>query len=577
MFSAFPSLKKLFNLVKGNRQKLLWLSALTSAVTVLASSSLMGFSAFIISFAALQPSIADILVPVTAVRFFGLSRALLRYIERLISHNTVFTYLSLLRVRLYEGVSHMSGERLLRLNRSDTLNILTSDIETLQDVFLRGILPLLSSSLLYFIILVALIKVNLGLTLVIAIFYPLATLGMALIAKKLTQGKNKRFTKRLGTYKMQFTTFSEHLSELNWNKRITEFEEALKQSSAALEKDMQSISLGKLIVNQGQQLLINMSVFVTLTIGILLVEKNEISGIYLAVLTLIMFSFYESAPAFLTLFQKLESGDYSAQRMLNLVENNDTTSIKPQKSASNTEPISIQYKNLNFKYEGSSVQLSDIDFSIGPNMKIAIVGPSGSGKSTLAALICGLLAPHSGEITLQDEPVDLNHTEQLMTHFSIINQEVYLFHQRLIDNLRIADNDCSTQNIEEALVFVGLSEWVDSGWIRTNPWIGEDGMTLSGGQKQRLGLARALLRKAPYLILDEAFAGLDIETESKVLKNLLSLKDRSLIWITHRLVQMDQMDLIYVMSDGKIIATGTHIELIESCELYQQAYHINQS
>ena len=575
MFNAFPSLKKLFNLVRGNRQKLLWLSAITSAATVLASSSLMGFSAFIISFAALQPSIAEILVPVTAVRFFGLSRALLRYIERLLSHNTIFTYLSHLRVKLYEGVSHMSGERLLRLNRSDTLNVLTSDIETLQDVFLRGILPLLSSSLLYFIILVALIKVNLGLTLVFALFYPLATLGMALIAKKLTHGKNKRFAKRLGAFKTQFTTFSEHLSELNWNQRTSEFEDALNQSSDELEQDMNSISLGKLIANQGQQLLINTSVFVILILGILLVEKNEISGIYLAVLTLIMFSFYESAPAFLTLFQKLEAGDYSAKRMLKLAENSDLSPIKSPKSASNIKPDLIQYKKLNFKYEGSSVQLSNIDFAIGPHMKIAIVGPSGSGKSTLAALICGLLAPHSGEIIHRDELISLNQTEQLMSNFSIINQEVYLFHQRLMDNLRLADNDCSPEEIKEALVFAGLGEWVDSGWIDTNPWIGEDGMTLSGGQKQRLGLARALLRKAPYLILDEAFAGLDIETESKVLKNLLSLNDRSLIWITHRLVQMDQMDIIYVMDNGNIVAKGTHSELIKNCKLYQLAYQLN--
>ncbi len=577
MFNAFPSLKKLFNLVKGNRQKLLWLSAITSTATVLASSSLMGFSAFIISFAALQPSIAEILVPVTAVRFFGLSRALLRYIERLLSHNTIFTYLSHLRVKLYEGVSHMSGEHLLRLNRSDTLNVLTSDIETLQDVFLRGILPLLSSSLLYFIILVALIKVNLGLTLVFALFYPLATLGMALIARGLTHGKNKRFAKRLGAFKTQFTTFTEHLSELNWNQRTSEFEDALNQNSSELEQDMNSISLGKLIANQGQQLLINMSVFVTLILGILLVEKNEISGIYLAVLTLIMFSFYESAPAFLTLFQKLEAGDYSAKRMLKLAESSDLSPIWSPKSASNIKPNHIQYKKLNFKYEGSSVQLSNIDFSIGPHMKIAIVGPSGSGKSTLSALICGLLAPQSGEIIHRDKLIDLNQTEQLMSNFSIINQDVYLFHQRLMDNLRLADNDCSPEEIKEALIFAGLGEWVDSGWIDTNPWIGEDGMTLSGGQKQRLGLARALLRKAPYLILDEAFAGLDIETESNVLKNLLSLNDRSIIWITHRLVQMDQMDIIYVMDNGSIIAKGTHSELIKNCELYQLAYRLNSN
>jgi ATP-binding cassette subfamily C protein CydC len=573
-FLNLKALKSLFTQVKGENAFGLAISILTSTTTVLSSSSLMACSAYIISFSALQPSIAEIMIAVTAVRFFGISRALFRYGERLVSHNTVFEYLSRLRVWLYKGVSRLSGEQLLTLNRSDVLNVLTSDIETLQDFFLRSLLPLCSAVLIGIVVTLILFLKAPPLALIFVIFYPLATFGTSFLAWQFTKGASSRLIQNTGSYKTAYNQYTESISELHWNLRENDYCEALKQEACDLEGITTRVALGKIGATQGQQLLINFSVFFALMIGIQLVTHNLLSGIFLAVITLVMFSFYEAAPAFLTLFQKLEASEYSAKRMTSAYQmetsehTGDSLVYMNQALSTSLNPIQIDFNQIHFKYANSSAILEPLSLRLVQGKRIAIVGASGSGKSTLAAILCGLVAPHGGTVSINSTPIPANEHEALMQLFSVINQDVYLFHKRLHENLLLGNFEASPADIEAALKLAGLTDWIGSDWYASNPWIGQNGQTLSGGQRQRVALARALLKQAPFLLLDEAFAGLDLTVEGEILSNLLSLKDRGLIWITHRLIQMEQMDVIYVMDQGKLIDFGAHHELKGKCALY---------
>lgn len=571
-----PSLIRLYQEIKKEQSKGLWLSVLASATTVLSSASLMACSSYIISFAALRPSIADIMIPVTAVRFFGISRAVLRYGERLISHHTVFGYLSQLRVWLYQSYTKLSGEDLLSLNRTDALQTLTADIETLQDFFLRALLPLLSSTFIgLFIFAVLLVKLP-SFALIFLVLYLMATFGMAYVAWQLTKGHSAAQVQQLGKFKLAFTDYSEGLNELKWNNRLPDYKNKLTDHASTLEQTSSRVALGKIIATNGQQALIYLTVFSALVFGVLMVNAGEMNGIFLAVVTLVMFSFYEAAPAFLTLLQKSESSAYSAERMVSVNADHPSNQglVLTQVPTENAH-LSLEYRQLSFTYSTSLAPMHTDHLRLNANEKIAIVGPSGSGKSTLAAMLIGLLAPHSGHVTLHKPihgPADgtpLDGSENnLMSYFSVVNQDVYLFHKRLKENLLLGNFNATEQDLEQALTLAGLKHWIGTDWYNENPWIGQNGQELSGGQKQRLALARALLRKTPFLLLDEAFAGLDLETETEVLGNLLNLKDRGLIWITHRLVKMDQMDCIYVVDQGKILDFGTHDELKNRCDLY---------
>lgn len=594
MRSHISALTALFKAISPKSRRGLFASVLATAATVLSSSSLMACSAYIISFSALQPSIADIMVPVTAVRFFGISRALLRYGERLVAHSTVFSYLSRLRVWLYEGVSRLSGEQLLRLNRSEAFNALTGDIESLQDFFLRSLLPLLSTLLLGLLAEGVLLVLSPGLAGIFAIFYPLATLGMAFAAWRLTHGASEAWTRQASDYKTAYSRYADAIFELRWNRREPDYRQALTSQTEVLEKSAERAALGKIIAVGGQQLLINLSVLSALIYGIYLTSSGLMPGVLLAVMTLVMFSLYEAAPAFLTLFQKLEAAAFSARRMVNVCQGGKDAATTWQ-SSGDPQPFAkqeasyptIHYENIGFSYSPDGLGFDKLSLSLKPGRHIAIVGASGSGKSTLSALLCGLLSPQEGRIALETShrsaaansvserlEMPLAESEGLMRYFSVINQEVYLFHKRLHDNLLLGHFNASAEEMASALTTAGLSDWLGTAWFESNPWVGQNGMSLSGGQRQRVALARALLRPAPYLLLDEAFAGLDTATEGQILGNLLNLQDRSLIWITHRLIQLDRMDCIYVLDGGRLIDSGTHEELLKRCERYARMVEV---
>lgn len=564
----YPEIKKLWQNVTLEGSKGLTLSVINSTLTVLSSTALMANSSYIISFAALQPSIADIMIPVTMVRFFGIARAVLRYTERLISHNTVFTYLSRLRVQLYKGYTEISGRAMLSLSKTDALQTLTADIEVLQDFFLRAFLPLLSSSLIGLAITVILLLTIPHFAPLFILLYLLATLGMAYIAFALTKGHSQQHATTLGLYKQDYSEYSEGINELKHNKRVKDYAFNVSQRALELEKEQEMVALSRILASNGQQFIIYMTVFIALIFGIMAVERG-MNGIYLAVIALVMFSFYEAAPAFLTLFQKLESSEYSAERMNQVfaLEKRQSSHIELQ-----SVPQSIEFKNFSYLYNGQSKPIGLDELTLSTGEKIAIVGPSGAGKSTIAAMLTGLLEPDTGEVFLDRATTPVQSGQVLQNLFATVQQSVYLFNKSLKDNLRLGKIDATEEELALALKDAGLQDWLSTQWYQEDPWIGENGMLLSGGQRQRLALARAFLRQTPFIVLDEAFAGLDRATEASVLSTLLEKKALGLVWITHRLIQMESLDTIYVVDSGKVIAKGSHQQLLEECRLYKAMY-----
>lgn len=566
--TQYPELRQLWSRISQEGTRGLQLSTINTTLTVLSSSALMANSAYIISFAALQPSIADIMIPVTMVRFFGIARAVLRYSERLLSHHTVFSYLSRLRVMLYTGYTQISGRAILSLSKSDALQTLTADIEVLQDFFLRAILPLLSSSIIGVLVTVILLFNIPHFAPVFILLYLLATFGMALIAQRLTKGSSEKHAELMGNYRQDFSEYSEGISELRLNNRLEDYASRVNQIASDLEDQQTQVANSKILAANGQQFLIYMTVLTALIFGIWAVEKG-MNGVYLAVITLVMFSFYEAAPAFLTLFQKLESSEYSAARI------NQVFQLEKRQSSHNVPnelPRTLTFRSLSYQYPNSTKLITLESLTLSSAEKIAIVGPSGAGKSTIAAMLIGLLEPDEGQMILDSAQSEPLNSELLKRLFSVVHQSVYLFHKSLKDNLKLAKVDASEEELAHALTKAGLKDWLEMNWYQSDPWIGENGMLLSGGQRQRVALARALLRQTPFLVLDETFAGLDKATEASVLKSLLQDPSLGLVWITHRLVQMEDLDCIYVLDQGQVIASGKHHALLDTCPLYKAMY-----
>ncbi|MBE3561540.1 MAG: ATP-binding cassette domain-containing protein, partial [Ktedonobacteraceae bacterium] len=219
--------------------------------------------------------------------------------------------------------------------------------------------------------------------------------------------------------------------------------------------------------------------------------------------------------------------------------------------------------------------LHDVHFQVSAGSHVALVGPSGSGKSTLARLALRFWDPQQGTIRLNGQDIRECALDDLRGLISLVAQDTSLFNGTLRRNLLLARPGASESELAEALKRAQLREFVSSLPRGLDTWIGEQGLRLSGGERQRLAIARALLKDAPILILDEPTANLDPLTERSLFGTLNDLmQGRTVLLITHRLIAMERMDEIIVLDRGSIRERGTHSRLLEQNGLYRQLFEL---
>ena len=235
----------------------------------------------------------------------------------------------------------------------------------------------------------------------------------------------------------------------------------------------------------------------------------------------------------------------------------------------------IEFKNVNFSYVKDEPVLKDINLHIPDKKLTAIVGDSGSGKSTILNLISKYYEPVSGDITIGDVSIKSAGSEQVLSEISRVDQDVFLFDDTIRNNIRYARPSATDKEIEEACIAANCDEFIckmEKGYEST---VGENGNQLSGGQRQRLSIARAILKNAPILLLDEATANLDVENEIAVkdaIHNLLKAK-KTVVMIAHTLSVIQKADQIVVVSAGKVVESGTHDELINKGGKYAKMWN----
>ena len=229
----------------------------------------------------------------------------------------------------------------------------------------------------------------------------------------------------------------------------------------------------------------------------------------------------------------------------------------------------IFIQGVSYTYPGRNRVIRNLTMTVQKGGVTALVGPSGSGKSTIAALLLRFFDPPEGSIALEGVPYFARSLEELRRQIVMVPQQVGVFSGSLAENLRIAAPGAGDEELREVLRMALLEDWLNtlSGGLYTD--VGDAGAKLSGGQKQKLGIARALLSKAPYIIFDEATSSVDPDSERDIWACIAELaKTRSLLVISHRLSTIKDADIIYVLAEGEIAEAGTHGELLEKQGLY---------
>lgn len=241
------------------------------------------------------------------------------------------------------------------------------------------------------------------------------------------------------------------------------------------------------------------------------------------------------------------------------------------------DSFDIGFEHVSFAYENGNPILKDVSFSIPQGSMTAIVGPSGGGKTTITRLIARFWDVQEGSITIGGHDVKEFTCDSLLKNMSMVFQNVYLFHDTIENNIKFGCPDATHEQVVEAAKKACCHDFISALPQGYDTVIGEGGSTLSGGEKQRISIARAMLKDAPIILLDEATASVDPENEVHLQQAISALvKNKTLIVIAHRLSTIRDADQILVVDNGKIVETGVHAELIQQKGIYQKFWNIRQ-
>ncbi len=352
--------------------------------------------------------------------------------------------------------------------------------------------------------------------------------------------------------------------ESRYQKIDSEFVDYLDKSFK-----LSKYSILQTTLKQGAQLILNI---VILWFGAQLVMNGHISVGQLITFNTLLSYFTNPLENIINLQTKLQSAKVANNRL------NEVYLVESEFSNSQTLTDSqfltgdIRFEDLSYKYGFGRDTLSDINLTIKQGDKVSLVGISGSGKTTLAKMIVNFFEPYKGRITINNNDLKLIDKKTLRQHINYLPQQAYIFSGSILENLTLGANQLiSQEDIIRACEIAEIRQDIEQMPMGYQTELSE-GAGLSGGQKQRIALARALLTKAPVLILDEATSGLDVLTEKKVIDNLMAMADKTIIFVAHRLSISERTNQVIVLDQGKVIETGSHHELMTKQGFYHHLF-----
>jgi ATP-binding cassette, subfamily C, bacterial CydC len=548
------------------------LSSLLGVLTVLSGIGLLATSAYLISLAALHPSVAALSIAIVGVRFFGIARGVFRYAERLTSHRATFRLLADLRVWFYRALEPLVPARLFTtsegerqtLRSGDILRRAVSDIDILQNFYIRVLAPPIIAALVAIVMWIFLGAFGAIFGLVFIVFFLLSSVGMPWLAYRLGHMVSQQLVMTKADLQVQMVDSVQGIADLvafGQEQRQVEQIEALNRKLNRLQMGSAYVSglQGSLI-----NLLENLTAWTMLLVALPLVVQGQFNGVFLALLVLSALASFEIVLPLPATFQQIGGNFKAAQRLFEIVD--ATPAVQERREVSPVpEDYTIEVEHLSFRYSAEEpVVLEDINLSLEPGKALAIVGPSGSGKSTLAHLLLRYWDYQEGKITFGGHDLREYRQEDLYKYVSVIEQDTHLFNTTIRENLRLARPEATEDELIRASEQAQLHDFVQALPMGYDTQVGEQGLRLSGGERQRVAIARAFLKNAPVLILDEPTVNLDAINERAILQALDELrKDRSTFIITHRLVAMELADEILVLQNGHILERGSHQQLLQ--------------
>ena len=314
--------------------------------------------------------------------------------------------------------------------------------------------------------------------------------------------------------------------------------------------------------------------FIIFTTCILLIINGNGSFAFFMAMTYYVYRFMNTIELMMNLSTSVQKMKVSVERLSEILDNKLYNDEKFG-IVSKTDILGdVEFKNITFKYPNEEKEIfKEFNLTIPTGKKVAIVGKSGQGKTTIFNLLLRYFDPDAGVILVDDIPIEDFTEDSLRENIAIIRQEPFIFNKTILENLKIIDPYMSLKKIRNACKLAEIDEYIMSLPNKYDTMIGEGGINLSGGQKQRLAIARALLKNSKIILFDEATSALDNENQSKIKQAIDNLvKDHTIIVVAHRLSTIIDADVIYLIDGGKVVASGTHKQLLKKSLIYKNLY-----
>ena len=517
----------------------------------------------------LETDISSTLILVVGiVIFFFLMKNLFNYLAL---YNITFVkngLLKNLRGKLYSRVISMPISYFLNKKKGDLMSRITADILEIQTSYLSILELMVREPLTILFTLIVMFTISPELTLFVILFIPISGFIISIIGKKLRKDSSEVQQQQSNFLSMIDETISgqkvikSFLSESYFNQKFNSINKMLykfsnkvinrKNLAGPFSEFMGILVIGVLLWFGGKMVLIN----------------ETISGTTFIVFMGLAYNILTPAKNLSKSFYSIKKGNAAAERVFEIIE------FQPDNDSNRDQLLEtfndkIEFKNVDFSY-GQTKILDKISFSIKKGESVALVGSSGSGKTTIANLLNGFYNSNSGSISIDGMEISSITRDSLYKNISIVTQESILFNDTIMNNIRIGDLDSMDEDIVNAAKEANAHEFIIQQIEQYDTNIGDYGGKLSGGQKQRLTIARAMLKSPSILILDEATSSLDSESEKKIQDAIDKLMlDKTSLIIAHKFSTIKKCDKIILIDKGRIVAEGTHDELINSNSSYK--------
>lgn len=549
--------------LSGARRGRITLALLLGSLALGSAVGLMATSGWLISRASQQPPVLYLMTAVTATRAFGIGRAVFRYAERLVSHDAVLRMLADTRVAVYRRLERLAPAGLRGTRRGDLLTRLVSDVDALQDYWLRWLLPAGAA--------LAVSALSVGFTAwllpeagaVLAAGLLLAGAAVPLLTAAVARRTERRLAPARGDLATRVTDLLSGTAELTVAGALPARSEGTGRADGVLTR-IASRSAAVTGLGDGLTALVSgLTVAAAAFVGVRGVASGRLDGVALAVVVLTPLAAFEAVLGMPLAVRYRQRVRRSAERVYEVLDARPPVREPETPRQAPVSPFPLTLRGLTARHPGQERDaLAGLDLTLERGRRVAVVGPSGSGKTTLAQVLLRFLDPGAGTYTLAGVDARSLDGDDVRRMVGLCAQDAHLFNSSVRENLLLARKGATEADLRDALRRARLLDWVDGLPDGLDTMVGEHGARLSGGQRQRLALARALLADFPVLVLDEPAEHLDLPTADALTADLLAATEgRTTVLVTHRLAGLEAVDEVIVLDAGRVVQRGPFEEL----------------